>query len=526
MHAQPASATVHSRTNLAQSRPASALTSLLVSLALHLFPGPAAAQVVVTPLLLSGSAAPAGGNYSGFVNAGFNTSGQTAVFALLSGGSTSEGIFVGTPGALQVAALRGSPAPAGGTYDHVGYGPVLNSAGQVAFVSQLNSPVTGIGVFAGAPGAMQAIALSGTPAPAGGTYNGFNGGGYVALNAAGQVAFYGQLTGGSSTAGIFAGAPGSVQAVALQGSSSPIGGTYAGFGNPVLNNAGQILFSAGLTGGSSASAIFIGTPGSLQTVARSGTAAPAGGNYSGLGSPAVNSAGQVSFFASLTGGSSTGGLFAGAPGALQAVAMLGSAAPGGGTYSSLSPFALSASEKMSFYANLSGSSSTSGVFVGAPGAVQAAALAGSLAPNGNGATYSDFLGGHLLNAAGQVAFLGYLTGPGVTNANFQALYAGSPGGVVEIVRMGDMIDFGNGSGLHTVDRILFGGGIGEDGGGSSLSDSGVLMYRLSFTDGSSGVFTSTIPVPEPSAALLTLAGLLAATRFRKRFANKWTSSAR
>src|SRR5947207_3220778 len=143
MHAQPGSAKTHGCTILDQSRRVSALAGLLASVALHLSPGPAAAQVIVTPLALSGSAAPAGGNYSGF-----------------------------------------------------------------------------------------------------------NGGGYVALNASGQVAFHGQLTGGSSTLGIFAGAPGSVQAVALQGSASPVGGNYVGFSLPVLNDAGQMAFSAGLTGGS------------------------------------------------------------------------------------------------------------------------------------------------------------------------------------------------------------------------------------------------------------------------------------
>src|SRR5688500_9698183 len=67
-------------------------------------------------------------------------------------------------------------------------------------------------------------------------------------------------------------------------------------------------------------------------VARSGTAAPAGGNYSGFfGPPVLNGAGQVAFTAGLTGGSATAGLFAGAPGALQAAALRGPA-PAGGNY--------------------------------------------------------------------------------------------------------------------------------------------------------------------------------------------------
>ena len=97
-----------------------------------------------------------------------------------------------------------------------------------------------------------------------------------------------------------------------------------------------------------------------------------------------------------------------------------------------------------------------------------------------------------------MAFIGNLTGTGVTSANNQGLYAGLPGGVVEIVRTGDMIDEGNGSGLHTVSGIMLASGSGGgDGQGLALSDSGNIVYGLTFTDGTSGVFTSAIPVPEP-----------------------------
>src|SRR5439155_384010 len=190
---------------------------------------------------------------------------QVAIYAHLNGGSATEGIFAGTPGALQVAALQGTAAPAGGTYAHVGYGPVLNSGGQVAFVSQLNVGATGIGVFAGAPGSVQAVARSGTAAPAGGNYSYFPAG--PALNAAGQVAFLANMIGGTTTGGLFVGAPGAVQAAALLGSAAPAGGAYSSFGGFSLNASEKVAFYANLSGGSATSGIFVGTPGTVQAAA-------------------------------------------------------------------------------------------------------------------------------------------------------------------------------------------------------------------------------------------------------------------
>src|SRR5947209_4453397 len=121
-------------------------------------------------------------------------------------------------------AVTGYPAPAGGNYSSFGSSPVLNGAGQVAFQANLIGGTSTSGIIAGAPGSLQAVALLGTAAPAGGNYSGFSA---LVLNEAGQVAFYSTLTGGMSPAGIFAGASGSLQAAALQGTAAPAGGNYS-----------------------------------------------------------------------------------------------------------------------------------------------------------------------------------------------------------------------------------------------------------------------------------------------------------
>jgi hypothetical protein len=435
--------------------------------------------------------------------------------AYLTGGSSGDGIFAGPPGSLQTVVLSGSPAPAGGTYNGLSP-PNINASGQVVFSPGLTGGSSSGGIFVGNPGSILAAALLGAAAPGGGAYSGFL---QPVLNASGQVAFFADLTGGSS--GIFAGNPGSMQAVARQGGPAPGGGTYFGFFNSsslVVNASGQVAFDAWVNS-STTQCIFMGTAGSVQAVAKTGNAAPAGGNYDQLFRPAINAAGQVAFFSTLAAGSSNGGIFVGVPGALQTAALRGAASPAGGTYFSLGEPVINRSGKVSFWASLTGGSSTSGIFVGAAGAITAVALQGQPAPAGGGATFGDFDPGPPggLNALGQVVFSGSLTGTGVTSANNQGLYVASPGGgVVKVVRTGDQIDVGNGSGMHTVSGFSFNISGGEYGRPNALSDTGVLVYRLDFTDGTQGVFTSVIPVPEPSSALFIIAGLLAVDRVHKR----------
>ncbi len=356
------------RTFLFSYRRTLALGGIATSIMLHLISGAGVAQVVVTPVAISGTAAPAGGNYLAF-GAGttvLNASGQVAFADGLSSGSSPSGIFAGSPGALQVVALQNSAAPAGGNYNGLVVG-ALNTAGQVAFNSSLTGGTSLSGMFAGSPGSAQVIALLGAAAPAGGNYNSMPI--PSAFNDSEQVVFMVGLTGGSSTSGLFAGAPGSLQAVALQGNPAPGGGNYSSFSaTPVINNSGQVAFSANLTGGPATSGIFAGNLGSLQPVALQGNPAPAGGNYSSFFLPKINASGQVAVSASLTGGSAASGIFAGNVGSLQPVALQGNPAPSGGNYSSLSSTGvmINTSDQVAFATALSGGSSTFGIFAARP----------------------------------------------------------------------------------------------------------------------------------------------------------------
>ena len=461
------------------------------------------------PVALSGSPAPGGGNYLGFGAPVLNGTGQVAFRANLTGGTSTEGIFAGTPGAIAAVARRGTPAPEGGNYDGFGT-PVLNGAGQLAFDADLTGGTSTEGIFAGTPDAIAAVARSGNPAPGGGSYFYDVQVARFVFNDSGQVAFSFGLTDETTlTSGLFVGTPGAVAAVARVGTPAPGGGNYRSLSNLVLNRAGQMAFFATLTDSTSFQGLFAGTPGAVTALARLGNPAPGGGTYDtfNFGGPRLNGAGQMAFSANLVDSTSSQGLFVGTPGAVTAVARVGTPAPGGGNFNGFDEPLLNGAGQVAFEGFLTGSTSTRGIFAGTPGALAAVARNGDPAPGGG--NYSDFPF-LLLNGAGQVAFRSRLTGLGVTAANDAALFAGLPGAVMQIVREGDLIDVDPGLGVSL--RMVDDSGIssltdsgGQDGRQMSFNDNGLLVYTLRFTDGSSGVFTSV--VPEPTAlSLLAVAG--------------------
>ncbi len=471
-----------------------AATSIVFVLGGLVMPPSVSSQVVVA---LSGTAAPAGGNYASFSAPVLNGLGQVAFEANLGNGSSSSGIFAGAAGSIQSVALQGAAAPAGGNYNGIN-APALNDSGQVAFSTGLTGGSSTEGIFVGAPGSVQAAVLQGTPAPSGGNYGTTA---PPALNRSGQVAFF--ASGTSTTGGIFVGAPGAIQAAALFGTSTPAGGIYSAFDPGFeLNRSGQVAFYAGLTGGPSTSGIFVGTPGSIQAAAIEGGTAPGGGTYSSLSNtPTLNGSGHVAFTAGVSGGSSTGGLFAGAVGEIQAVVLLGATTPSGGTFSGFGNPVLNASGQVAFLAGITGGPSRQGLFAGAPGALQTVALTGAAAPAGGNYTV---LQNPVMNGVGQVAFTAAVTG----TSSLDGLFAGSAGAVEKVVLDGDVINVAAGVGVdyRTVSDINFTNASNGEDGGMSFSDSGLLAYELTFTDGSSGIFTSQIiPVPEPTF-LWSLAG--------------------
>ncbi len=494
-------------------------------------------------IALSGASAPGGGTYSALSNPAINYGGQVAFDASVTGGTSTSGLFTGTTSSVQAVALQGTAAPAGGSYgtlytSQTNELAALNVNGQLAFNAPLTGGTSTSGCFTGTSAAtLQTIALQGTAAPSGGNFNAFLTQGTntpysPVLNDSGQVAIQSSLTGGSAASGIFTGSSSAnLQTVAIVGGTAPNGGTYATVVTvPTINGNGQVAF-IGLPGG--VQGIFAGAAGSAQTVMLNGTTAP-GTSGETYGNPSTtysyNSAGQVGFQTALTGGASSQGVFVGSPGNVLPVVLNNTLAVGGsgGLYNALGSVNVNSAGRLAFTASLNGGTSTNGLFVGTPASVTAVALIGGTSPDGS--TYSVFNSTELQNGVGQVAFLATVTGAGITaGTNDGALFAGTPGNLVDVVSKGETIDLGSntgGSEFRTVADSTSSIGLlvnsgGQDGKGDAFSDSGEIAYKLTFTDGSSGIFESNVnAVPEPASLGLFAAGAGMLLRRRgKRFGN-------
>jgi PEP-CTERM motif len=158
------------------------------------------------------------------------------------------------------------------------------------------------------------------------------------------------------------------------------------------------------------------------------------------------------------------------------------------------------------------------LYVGTFAAPQLVARTGNAAPGtAAGVNYWDFVSTAALNDAGQVAYLATLTGPDVTfRNNFGLFVADLTGGGLLIAREGNSFDVDPTAGVDL--RTIADGGISfflgrGDDTLTGFSNDGTLAFGLTFTDGTSGIFTAVIPEPA-SVSLLAIGGLVMARRRR------------
>jgi len=469
-----------------------------------------------------------------------NGAGQIAYWTSLSGSgvvpANNQAVFSGFFASPQLVARSGDPAPGmpGSNYTNVA-NPALGDDGNVAFTISSGSFTA---IFGGAAASPQLVANAGDPAP--GTLAGVN---YLnfqrpLVNDAAQVTYFTVLTGAGVTSSnnqaLYAGPFSSPQLVARTGDPAPgmpAGVNYSLFsslGERTLNDTGRIAFHAGLTGAgvttANNEAIYAGPLASPQPVARAGDAAPGmpvGVNYSTLSEVRLNDGGQVAYTAGLTGTGVTStnnvAVYAGSAASPQIVARTGDAAPGtavGVTYSSLGTPALGESSRVAFTASLTGENVTSAndaaMYAGNVISPQLVLREGDPAP-GTVQKFSTF-NTPAMNDAGQLAFTGDLDSTDSFAKRY--LYGLDPQlGPILIARDGSPFDVGGGV-MRTIalQGIDFEEGYGDDSR-TGLSNDGIVAFKLTFTDGSTGIFTTAIPEPT-SAWLLVLGGIRMLARRR------------
>ncbi len=278
-----------------------------------------AADGGVTQIARDGQSTPDGnGMYFVVTSPKISNTGQVAFHADLTntmGGSTdNEGVFQGNGGAVTQIAREGQTVPgATGTFLDFGIFNV-NDVGQVAFASTLSGTAAGSvdnqGIYKWNGTSAIQIARKGQTSPDGnGMFSDlfFN----ADINNSGQVAFFAVLTGTSGgvsdNRGVYCNSGGTITQIARRGQLAPDGnGIFSLFGNPVLNETGEVRFNASLnntTGGSfDDNAIFLASGGSIAQIVREGQGAPDGnGALSTFGIVEHNNSGQFSFECDLIG---------------------------------------------------------------------------------------------------------------------------------------------------------------------------------------------------------------------------------
>jgi hypothetical protein len=348
------------------------------------------------------------------------------------GGSFYPGTFTDDgPGGRVVAAMfLTGPPDLGGDYDGGGYisPSALNDSGYVSFyadVMTITGATRAILLDDGGPGLTIATNVQTAPSTGGGLLDISSA--RSSLNNAGQVAFASTVRSGSATDGLFLYESGSVAAVLLQGAAAPGtgGGAYASFGQPWLNDPGEMAFLATVSGGSATQGVFLASGGGSTAVALEGETAPGtgGGTYVGFDNISVSNGGTVAYHATISGGTAGEGLYINAGGVPMALALAGEEAPGtgGGVFSQFDGLSLNDEGAAAFKATITGGANGQGIFVFDPETMRIVDLVldGESTPESGGATITG-VAAPSINNLGQVAFLAFFSDGG------DRLYLASP----------------------------------------------------------------------------------------------------
>jgi hypothetical protein len=283
----------------------------------------------IQPVARIGDPSPVAGIFVNFQQAdiSLNDAGQVAFRGISQVTPTLQrpAVFVGNGTAPPVKVVRqGDPGPGGSLVASIPFRFHINNAGQVAYVANLSGGSSPQGVFLGtAGGAQMVVALAGDPAPGtgGGAFSAFKESD-IELNNPGAVAFWAEISGAFATSGYFLGSATAAPAARLiEGQALP-GGGAAGVLSPGLNNFIGEQFSltdfemsmsfVNVTGAPNLSRLVIANAaGVLRELATTGDKAKGtGSTFSGLfNSVATNSTGHFFFSALMVDGQAKYGIF-------------------------------------------------------------------------------------------------------------------------------------------------------------------------------------------------------------------------
>jgi hypothetical protein len=452
-----------------------------------------------------------------------NNSGQVAFKAALVGGGVTndndEGIWVGDSESLVLVAREGTNAP-GLSGNHFGdtmfptEAPLLNDDGQIAFKARFSpgGPIglASQGIWVGTAESLSLVTRSGASAP-GAESSSFRLFDDLRLNGVGQVAFKATLMGLYITdeidEGIWSGSPGNLSMVKRKAPATIVSTDRPAFDGLSINDDGRVMLRAQfpptvtqITEPSGASGVqvrynyglFMRPPviGS-DLVVRPGDNAHGVYVFEYLNEPGFNATSNYAFAASTsaTNDNENSGIWIHRQGTRYRVAVENTRPQGtaaGVVYGDLAGIkvALNNQDEIAFRAGLRGTGVTDannmGIWAGTGGDLSLVAREGGSAVGSPGTTFS-FLGGHLLNNAGDVAFGAILEGSGVVSSNDSGIWATRQGNLSIVAREGDSYEVAPGL-IRTV--IEFKSGL-------AFNDSGQVAFLARFSDDTIGLVVVT-----------------------------------
>jgi hypothetical protein len=252
------------------------------------------------------------------------------------------------------------------------------------------------------------VAASGDAAPDGGIYlplSFFN----ARLNARHEVAFDAFVGGPPITTGVFVGDGKTTSTIALGANPDPAAPSFGQVFNPFLTPNGDVVFQA------NSSDIFTSNGRTIVPLVRNGDQAPGGGTLTPTTTFAVNDHGTAAYIAGVSGAAATQGIFRSDRTQTVAIARDDNDTPTGGRFTSLRAPIINDRGQVAFEAEMTGGSADFGVFRGEGGDLTPVFVANQIAPGG--ATFEDF-GEQEINRHGQVATFASLTNGASQNGLF------------------------------------------------------------------------------------------------------------
>lgn len=424
-----------------------------------------------------GEASPLGSPFALVFGSDLNDQGEVLVFSSLA--DQREALMLWTTEGMRPVVATGQVMPTGGQVNQI-FGHGLNNRGEVAFFATLRGGSSLTGIFLSSGGEIRTIVAAGQPSPLGGVVR-YTFPAVVDLNDRGDVAFEAQITGDNFPRRIFLYREGNLEALVGPGDRTPLGGQFSIARWPQINNQGQVLFEASLSGAPARDGVFVWSEGVIRKVVALGDATPLGGRFrefavtdgpvSFLVVPVFNQQGQVAFAAIVEEGAAPVGIFLVSGEQVIPIVTLGQTTPLGGAYAGFGQsLALSDDATVAFEASLVGGSANRGLFLTHGSDAAALVTTNDVVPEGARLTglqldlpWTKRLA---LNRQGEVAFIADIAGG-------QGVFFGAGETIRPLARSGQVVE--NGDQLVEFGRV-------------ALNQAGALVFTADRVGGGRGVY--------------------------------------